>query len=125
MNHIEIKLLFSLPKDVAKIIYRIADQVVQPQCCFGNAMLLSQHFPDVDYVEGYYRLCIHHAWNCYKGIHFDITSERFGGGKPPYKAVIQGCLSDLEEKYPIPTDYPVYDGMVIPFLNRWQEKRSH
>lgn len=45
--------------------------------CYYNSMKVVWNIPGVEYVEGIAHLAIpiDHAWNCYKGHHFDLTAE--------------------------------------------------
>jgi hypothetical protein len=45
--------------------------------CYETAFQCSFRCPEIEYVEGYADLSIPlaHAWNYYKGIHFDLTAE--------------------------------------------------
>lgn len=45
--------------------------------CYTNAIHLVWEYPEIEYVEGIADLVIplDHAWNCYKGKYFDLTSE--------------------------------------------------
>jgi len=46
--------------------------------CYLNALAVCMENSDVEYVEGYmevHGVPLEHAWNCYKGKHFDITQK--------------------------------------------------
>jgi hypothetical protein len=74
-----------LMKDVEiepiKEIGEIETQHLKPKLkqCYLNALAVCITNPKVQYVEGYievHGVPIEHAWNCYKGKHFDITQEK-------------------------------------------------
>jgi len=46
--------------------------------CYYNSWKLTSFNRNIQYVEGFrniFSLPISHAWNCYKGIYFDLTTE--------------------------------------------------
>jgi len=45
--------------------------------CYANSQLATLINPEIKYVEGYAlsMIPIHHAWNSWRGIHFDLTVD--------------------------------------------------
>jgi hypothetical protein len=98
----------------------------KPKNCYLNALAVCMRNHDVKYVEGYievHGVPLEHAWNCYKGIHFDVTEEVLNTANNPVKCVHQCILIlDCEKVF----YYASTIGMSGPYILEWlrEKKRS-
>lgn len=70
--------------------------------CYDNATTISMRMPQLDYVEGELwfpddQVSMPHAWNAFRGTHFDVTVEVFKGLQPhiEYYAILQAPIRTL------------------------------
>jgi len=73
--------------------YGRADFPVKQRMCFRNAILLSLHEPQIDYVQGFYMpsgipLSLEHAFNLRGGKIIDTTAEMFNIPVDEYFGVV-------------------------------------
>jgi len=60
---------------LARRLGRLSPQI---KLCYANAVKVCKLDPEIQYVLGYvdlYSIPIDHAWNSYRGKHFDVTQE--------------------------------------------------
>lgn len=99
----------------------------KPKDCYLNALAVCMRNFDVEYVEGYlevHGVPLDHAWNCYKGKHFDVTEESLRQEdrkiECPHRAIM--ILSGSEVMM-----FTASNGVSGPYLYEWlrnEEKRS-
>ncbi len=102
-------------KKVERFIRRRAPRIKE---CYYNASILSLEYPEFRYVEGLAHrfIPVHHAWNSYKGVHFDITYELHSDLAVEYAKVISlpaFAVSTVSVRHG-------FYGEFIPFLFRRQ-----
>lgn len=95
--------------------------------CFDNAIILARHHPEVLFVVGRTsNVQSEHAWNSFRGIHFDITAEVPYFGRFEYGKYTQIAALNFEEARraavlriaPMLADIYHYEYMVREPLNR-------
>ena len=100
------------------------DENIIAKQCFANAFDVSTTIPGVNYIEGeidVFGMPIEHAWNEYKGKHFDLTSEFALHGKTPVKEYVMYQKFSSKEiwKY---AEKAMHKGPFIPLYYKDQLK---
>lgn len=92
-------------KEIGLEIPEIIMSDLIPKSCYFNAALVGKFFQKkgMEYVEGetiLFGISIVHAWNFYKGKHFDLTAELFWEKEeqsPVYFPAVRGRVCDLRK----------------------------
>lgn len=106
--------------------------------CYHNAAKMCAIDPEIEYVVGWAQTetdVIEHAWNAWRGIHFDITREIGFEGRAEFKRYIKLAtigaerLARVAGLWTAPTLFDAYMDEVAPFpplpdLSRWLVKKS-
>lgn len=114
--------LKSVEINLSKSVNKVNLKHLKPKVknCYLNALAVCIENENVEYVEGYievHGVPLDHAWNCYEGIHFDITQELLSQDNKqflncPHQAIMIISATDVM-KFALETE------IAGPYLYEW------
>jgi len=90
---------------------------VKMKGCYENSFNIANTFPEIECVFGYAmnEASIEHSWNCYKGKHFDLTSEIVLKDQPFKKNYLQIIKMDAKKALDYFQKINMIDSLIRPY----------